>query len=304
VKRCFYFLIFGTGVLLGGTEGLQEQRFGKRDFIEYQPGCLPIVIAVPHGGRERPEDIPDRTFGVTAMDANTQELGRKMAEEMNKRTGATPALVICHLHRSKLDANRDLAEAAQGSAEAETAWHEHHQFIEQACQSAVARHGFAFFIDLHGHSHPEARVELGYLHSPEDLASCPDRIASGPFADAGSLAWMAGRVRGGYADLLHGSQSLGALLEERGFLATPSPRMPVPSVPFFRGGYTVSRHCKAAFKVAGVQIEANRPKLRDSEENRQRFAAALCSALDAFLITHLQVGLRGQRSDESTLKKR
>jgi N-formylglutamate amidohydrolase len=297
VKRCFYFLIFGTGVLLGGTEGLQEQRFGKRDFIEYQPGCLPIVIAVPHGGRERPEDIPDRTFGVTAMDANTQELGRKMAEEMNKRTGASPALVICHLHRSKLDANRDLAEAAQGCAEAETAWHEHHQFIEQACQSAVARHGFAFLIDLHGHSHAEARVELGYLHSPAELADCPDRIASGLFADAGSLAWMAERVSGEYADLLYGRHSLGALLEERGFLATPSPRMPVPSMPFFRGGYTVARHCKPELKVVGVQIEANRPKLRDTEENRQRFAAALCSALDAFLITHLQVGLLGQPSE-------
>lgn len=297
MKPYFYLVLLTAGILWGGPEESLETQFGTREFIEYYPGRLPIVIAVPHGGRERPDDMPDRTSGVTAMDANTQELGREIAEEMKRRTGELPHLVVCHLHRSKLDANRDVSEAAQGSEAAEIAWREHHAFIEKACQTAVAEHGFAFLIDLHGHSHPEARVELGYLHSPEDLADCPDRIAGGWFAEAGSLAWMAERVSGEYADLLHGRHSLGALLEERGFLATPSPRMPVPSMPFFRGGYTVARHCKAEMKVVGVQIEANRPRLRDTAENRLRFAEALCSALDAFLTTHLQVALLGQRSE-------
>jgi N-formylglutamate amidohydrolase len=269
--------------------------FGERNFIEYQVGSLPLVIAVPHGGRERPEDLPDRTTGVTTMDANTQELGRVIAEVIEQRKGGAPHLVVCHLHRSKLDANRDLPEAAQGNAIAAKAWEEHHGFIEKACQTAVAQHGFAFLIDLHGHGHPEARVELGYLHAPEDLADCPDKISSEVFVQAGSLAWLAERVPGGYADLLHGESSLGALLEARGFLATPSPRMPVPTKPFFSGGYTVSRHCQPAAAVMGVQIEANRPKLRDTEVNRRRFAEALCSALDQFLITHLQVGLAGQK---------
>lgn len=269
--------------------------FGERNFIEYQVGSLPLVIAVPHGGFERPADIPDRSFGVLSMDANTQELGRVIAEVIEQRAGEAPHLVVCHLHRSKLDANRDLPEAAQGNAVAAKAWQEHHGCIEKACQTAVAQHGFAFLIDLHGHGHPEARVELGYLHAPEDLANCPDQISSEDFVRKGSLAWLAERVPSGYADLLYGPYSLGALLEARGFLATPSPRMPVPSTPFFRGGYTVARHCQPSAAVMGVQIEANRPKLRDTEANRLRFAEALCSALEQFLITHLQVGLAGQK---------
>lgn len=295
MNRFLCLLILCGQPLHAGGEAQVSVEFGERNYVEYQVGCLPLVIAVPHGGRERPADISDRTFGVSDMDANTQELGRAIAEVIKKRTGGAPHLVVCHLHRSKLDANRALPEAAQGNAIAEKAWREHHGFIEKACQTAVAQHGFAFLIDLHGHGHPEARVELGYLHSPEDLADCPDKISSEVFVRAGTLAWLAERVPGGYADLLHGEHSLGALLEARGFLATPSPRMPVPTTPFFRGGYTVARHCKPAASVAGLQIEANRPKLRDTEANRLRFAEALCSALDQFLITHLQVGLAGQQ---------
>jgi N-formylglutamate amidohydrolase len=293
---------FAIGVLLIGAVAAAQADggapvslvFGERNFIECQLGTLPLVIAVPHGGYERPVDLPDRSTGVMTMDANTQELGRVIADVIQQRAGGTPHLVLCHLHRSKLDANRDLAEAAQGSALAERAWREHHGFIEKACQTAVAQHGFAFLIDLHGHGHPEARVELGYLHGPEDLADCPDKISNEVFVQAGSLAWLAERVPGGYGELLHGERSLGALLEARGFLATPSPRMPVPSTPFFRGGYTVARHCKPAASVAGLQIEANRPKLRDTEANRLRFAEALAAALDQFLISHLQVGLAGR----------
>lgn len=295
MNRILCLLILCGQPLHAGGDTRVSVEFGARKFVEYQVGRLPLVIAVPHGGRERPADIPDRTFGVSDMDANTQELGRVIAEVIKVRTGGAPHLVVCRLHRSKLDANRALPEAAQGSAIAEKAWQEHHGFIEKACQTAVAQHGFAFLIDLHGHGHPEARVELGYLHAPEDLADCPDKISSEVFVRAGTLAWLAERVPGGYADLLHGENSLGALLEARGFLATPSPRMPVPTTPFFRGGYTVARHCKPAASVAGLQIEANRPKLRDTASNRLRFAEALCAALDQFLITHLQVGLAGQK---------
>jgi N-formylglutamate amidohydrolase len=268
--------------------------YGERRFIEYQKGSLPLVIAVPHGGRERPADIPDRSFGVLSMDANTLELGQAIAAVIKRRTGEVPHLVVCHLHRSKLDANRELEEAAQGNAAAEKAWLEHHEFIEKACQLAVAKHGFAFLIDLHGHGHPEARVELGYLHTPDDLAAGYDQTSSEDLVQKGSLAWLAERVPSGYADLLYGPHSLGALLEARGFLATPSPRMPVPTKPFFSGGYTVSRHCRPAAAVMGVQIEANRPRLRDTAANRQRFAEALAAALDQFLSTHLKVGLAGR----------
>jgi N-formylglutamate amidohydrolase len=269
--------------------------FGQGQFIEYVPGDLPLILAAPHGGRLTPGEIPDRTSGVRDIDANTQELARTIAAAVQERTGKHIHLVICRLHRSKLDANRDLPEAAQGSTLAEQAWREHHDFIEQACTAAVKQFGVAFLIDLHGHGHADSRVELGYLHTAADLAESDEALNGPAYVKASSLRWMVEHGELRHTELLRGRQSLGALLEARGYPATPSPRMPVPTEPFFRGGYTVARHCDAANHVSGMQIEANRSRLRDTAENRLRFAQALAAALDDFFTMHLGFGLDGQK---------
>jgi hypothetical protein len=153
----------------------------------------------------------------------------------------------------------------------------------------VKQFGVAFLIDLHGHGHADSRVELGYLHNALDLADCDEALNESTYVNVGSLRWMADRSHLSYTELLRGPQSLGALLEREGFPATPSPRMPVPTEPFFRGGYTILRHCNAARNVTGLQIEANRPLLRDTAENRLRFSHALVSALSTYLPWHLGI---------------
>ena len=270
--------------------------FGRDNYIEYIPGDLPLVIAAPHGGRLKPESIPDRTQGVTGIDANTEELARAIASVIHAETGHHAHLVICHLHRSKLDANRDLPEAAQGNDVAAHAWGEHHRFIEQACETAVEQFGVAFLIDLHGHGHPDPRVELGYLHSALDLADCEELLNSTGSIASSSLRWIAERSELSHVDLLRGPQSLGALLEKEGFPAAPSPRMPIPTEPFFRGGYTIQRHCRSEKNVMGVQIEANRPRLRDTSQNRARFARSLLNSLNHYFRMHLQSVTSGQSS--------
>lgn len=269
--------------------------FGQHQFIEYIPGDLPLVIAAPHGGRNKPAEIPTRTDGVVDIDANTQELARTIASVIHAQTGRHIHLVICHLHRSKLDANRELLEATQGSQLAENAWQEHHAYIDQACAAAVKQFGVAFLIDLHGHGHSDSRVELGYLHNALDLADCDEALNESTYVNSGSLRWIADRSQYSYTELLRGPQSLGALLERAGFPATPSPRMPVPTEPFFRGGYTIQRHCNAARNVTGLQIEANRPRLRDTAENRLLFSQALVKVLSTYFPRHL-----GIRLDEPT----
>jgi len=275
--------------------------FGQRNFIEYVPGELPLVIAVPHGGRLRPEEIPDRTNGVMDIDANTQELARTIAAVIHAETGRHVHLVVCRLHRSKLDANRDLAEAAQGNALAEQAWNEHHAFIETACAAAVRQFGVAFLIDLHGHGHADPRVELGYLHNALDLADCDEALNESSYVNASSLQWIVERSDLSHVDLLRGPLSLGAMLEREGFPATPSPRMPVPTEPFFRGGYTIQRHCKSDKNVTGLQIEANRPRVRDTAENRLRFARALVGSLHEYFSVHLGITLSGLRPGVGSL---
>jgi hypothetical protein len=272
--------------------------FGERNFIEYTPGDLPLVIAAPHGGRLTPEEIPDRTNGVVGADVNTQELARTIADVIHEATGRHIHLIICRLHRSKLDANRDLAEAAQGNALAAQAWQEHHKFIETACDAAVRQFGVAFLIDLHGHGHADPRVELGYLQNALDLADCDEALNESTYVNASSLRWIVERSDLSHVDLLRGPLSLGAMLEARGFPATPSPRMPVPTEPFFRGGYTIARHCKSDKNVTGLQIEANRPRLRDTAENRLSFARILLSTLQTYFAVHLGFGIDGRKPME------
>ncbi|SVC36320.1 uncharacterized protein METZ01_LOCUS289174, partial [marine metagenome] len=42
-----------------------ETYYGRNSYTEYRPGNLPIIIGTPHGGSEKPEEIPDRTWGTT-----------------------------------------------------------------------------------------------------------------------------------------------------------------------------------------------------------------------------------------------
>jgi N-formylglutamate amidohydrolase len=268
--------------------------FGEHRYIEYIPGDLPLVVCSPHGGRETPAEIPDRTSGVVEMDSNTQELARAVADVVHARTGHYMHLIMSNLHRRKLDPNREIEEAAQGSPIAQKAWNEYHAFVAEACAATVKQYGVAFFIDLHGQSHPDVRVELGYQHSAKDLAQSDEELNKPAFLAKSSIALIAARSHEPYAQLLRGPASFGALLEKKGFLAAPSPRMPSPQEPFFTGGYTVRRYCVAKDHVTGFQIETYKPNLRNTKENRQRFAEALVDVIEEYLPARLGVRLDGK----------
>jgi hypothetical protein len=265
-------------------------RVGTKKHVEHLPGDLPLILCSPHGGALRPEEMPDRAFGVRGADVCTQELTRLVAAEIEKLGGHRPHLVLCHLHRSKLDPNREVKEAAQGNPDAIQAWEEYHGFIEQAREAVVRQHGLAFLIDLHGQNHPGERVELGCLHAPSELAQPPELLNSAAFIEKGSLALLVKKSGLSYNEVLHGPRSMGALLAVKGYRSTPSPQMPVPDEPFFSGGYTVARHCKGT--TTGLQVEVNRIRLRDTPANRAKFAEAFASVLQDYLAAHLKISLR------------
>src|SRR5438876_8110342 len=146
-----------------------QTYFGREKHIEYLAGDLPVIISAPHGGRERPEELPDREQGTFAFDTNTQELARSVADEMHTRTGHWPHMIICRVHRHKLDCNREIGEGAAGNPFAEEAWREFQGFIDAAHAGVVRQQGRGLYIDLHGHGHAEQRLELGYLHSADQL---------------------------------------------------------------------------------------------------------------------------------------
>jgi hypothetical protein len=260
--------------------------FGTDRHIEYVAGELPLVFTAPHGGSLKPAALPDRKEGTKTADAFTLDLARAVHTALHARTGAHPHLIVSHLHRAKLDPNRDLPEAAQGHPGAELAWREFHAAISGALAAAVARHGFAFLVDLHGHAHPIARLELGYALAPPQLNVSDAAFDRSGVIAVSTLRHLHDRTGGSAAALLRGPRSLGALYAARGFPAVPSPAHPQPgNDPYFNGGYIVRRHT-AVPHVAGLQIECHRPGLRDTAENRTRFAQATAVVLLDFLHSH------------------
>src|SRR5262245_20607445 len=82
-------------------------------------GALPIILTAPHGGREAPPGIAQRSpsnskspayarwggFAVDA-DARTDLLAERITEEIRRQTGQAPYLVVARFARRYVDVNR------------------------------------------------------------------------------------------------------------------------------------------------------------------------------------------------------
>ena len=249
-------------------------------FIEYLPGTLPLVISAPHGGYLKPAGMPDRQEGKVEQDGFTQEMARALREEFLARTGGTPYLIICRLHRVKVDCNREIKEAAQGNALAEKAWHEYHDAIEQAKAAVQTAFGAGLYIDLHGQRHAEGRVEIGYLLTPKELALDDEAIAK--LAVKTGIRELGQRSPAGFVGLLRGGSSLGALLDAKGYVCVPAPALHAPHdrEPYFNGGYDTQIHAsRDGGTLSGFQIECPYAGVRDTRPDRERFVKALCEVL-------------------------
>lgn len=267
-------------------------RKSETGYIEYFPGQLPIVLAAPHGGKLIPKELPDRTSGRLQRDAQTAELAMEMRAEMQRRFGQAPHLVICHLARIKLDANRDLKEAAQGHATAEKAWHEYHAFLEEAEKSILLSHPRGLYLDIHGHSHPKQRLELGYLLDKGEIQWPDERLNAPEVAARTSVRLLAGSSPDDFSRLLRGPHCLGALLEKQGVPCVPSPsaELAVEDL-YFSGGYNTSRHGSLDGRgLDAVQIEAP-VDYRREKGGRETLARALTAALEPYFARHFQMTL-------------
>lgn len=258
-----------------------------RQWIEYTPGDAPLVIVAPHGGLLLPSELLDRGCAecVTVNDANTQALARAIVDSFTVRTGRRPHLVANLLHRRKFDGNRALGEATSGNtAILAPSWEWMHAAIDSARADVVRRAGRGLLIDLHGHAHDIARLELGYLLSASQLRLSDADLDAGRLLGVSSIARLATDARGAppVGELLRGPSSLGGLLAARGVPAVPAPSAPAPLVgeDYFSGGYNTDRHgSRLGGFVDAIQIECHFPGVRDTPDNRARFAGILTDAL-------------------------
>ena len=300
MKFLRFHLLLLTAFFFAKTTLAQPVIYGTNRYIAYQKGTLPIVLSVPHGGAVAPTGIPDRTCNspTTVTDANTIDLANNISTALFNRTGCYPHIIYCNLKRTKLDCNRNLADAACGNAAAETAWHEFHNFIDTAQQIASdAFEDNIFYVDLHGHGHPIQRIELGYLLRDYELELPDSVLNTAQYLGYSSIKNIAANNQNNYqhAELLRGSAALGTLLGNKNYPAVPSQQIPAPGTMsnYFSGGYNTANHTcyTAGNTVNGVQMECNYTGIRDNAANRQAFGNSLAVVLLNYLYIHRNVSV-------------
>jgi hypothetical protein len=174
------------------------------------------------------------------------------------------------------------------------AWEEFHRFLDHAKAAVRERYTGGLYLDLHGHGHVIQRLELGYLLERDQLRLPDDSLDQhATHEDASSIRTLSVRSPLSFSELLRGPASLGALFEREGFPAVPSDATPHPGDDeYFTGGFNMGTHgCRAGGVICAVQIESNRIGVRDTDENRARFAAALARVVERYLEMHLGIDI-------------
>ncbi len=279
--------------------------------IEYIAGdkSSQLIISAPHGGGTSPSFMRSRTSSYSygylspdpynndtgfssTQDSKTKEMAVAIADSIKKITGIRPHLVINHLHRLKLDANRKVEVAAQGDKEAEKAWNAYMAYLEEAKNTVISNNGSGLLIDVHGNGHDPQRTELGYLLSKSDFTNYVNNLDA--LADQSSIRALA-KNGNTFASLIKGDFALGTLLNTAlNVKVTPSKAYPEPGNTsvftdgqYFNGGYITARFgSKKAGQLSSIQLEFN-SSVRTNDSTRPKYAGQVARSLKTFMEKYL-----------------
>ena len=271
---------------------------GRNGYTTYYPGNIPLILSIPHGGDITPSEISNRTYGVTVTDSNTVELGIAIRNYFYANYNIRPYVIINNLKRTKLDANRDRVEAAQGNIYAERAFDEFHFYIENAREDIISKFGTGVLFDIHGHGiNPDGfndlRTWIGYLLTSDELDNSNDYIDQNISINDVSIYSLLNSSGQSLSDLLSGPSSLGALFEENNYSALPSPESRSPEgMRYFSGGYNTFRYgTNRNFNFSSIQLEFPFQGLRDTQQSRNLFAATFVELVQEYYLIHLNIDL-------------
>lgn len=253
----------------------------------FYPGTMPLVISVPHGGTWNLTEIKDRDCegAVTVTDRETKELAFEISDALAKYHGMRPYLIVCNITRKDVDQNREINEGTCGNPEMAKPWETFHAYIDSALAEAVQKFGNCLYIDLHGHGHPEQRLEIGYLIADKKLAPFYEQseLISERSTSLGNL--LVQKEVSPLREWLFGEKSFGTQMSAKGFPSVPSQQDPFPKEgeKYFNGGYNTKRYTGVGYpNVFGWQIESNYRGVRDPK-GRPAFAMAFSDVITGFL---------------------
>ena len=271
---------------------------GRNGYVTYYPGNIPIILSIPHGGDITPEEIPNRTYGTTVTDSNTIELGISISNSFFSQYNIRPYVVINNLKRTKLDANRDRVEAAQGNIYAERAFDEFHYYIGVARDEIIQNFNTGLLFDIHGHgANPDGYVDprtwLGYLLSADELDNSDEYLDQNLSINETSLYSLLYNSNESLSSVIRGQNSLGSIFERYGYEALPSDMSPSPEgMRYFSGGFNTYLYgADNNYSFNAIQLEFPYPGLRDTSSSRNAFSLAFVDIVQEYFLNYFNIDL-------------
>jgi hypothetical protein len=215
-------------------------------------------------------------------------------DTLTARFGGKPHVILCLLERLKLDANREIEEAAGGNLYAERAWAEYHHYLDIAKELVTMNHGSGIVFDIHGHGeNPDGfydlRTWLGYLIKGDELDLPDEELNTNAFKNKSSIRVLADSSAYTFINIVRGETSFGTIMDSLGYACVPSVNDLGPAGSrYFSGGYITARHgSRDGGIISAVQVELPQPGIRDTEENWSSYASAFATAVGAYYFHHL-----------------
>jgi len=283
----------------------------ENQYVEYIQGDINIIISAPHGGQVRPEKPgPFRKPGCKEdeagkcqfieknktkkckkgivcpnfsrdADVNSELIARSVFDKFENITGMKPSFIKSELHRSRLDPNREIEEAAQGNDTAIEAYNAFHDSIKHAIKNFDGKPGF--LLDFHGYGdkvRQQNSTMLGYLINSTDLD------AGNYSKEMVSVKALIERTNLSIDEILFGDDtSFGSLFEDSDYKALPSPRQHSPDGDkYFNGGFITETYgSRDEGNVDAIQLEfPSWVRTQASNETRDKFCEELAKNIYKF----------------------
>lgn len=261
-----------------------------KNHIQFYKGNIPLILTAPHGGDIKPNNIDDRKSGVFDMDDYTLELTQAIIKEFQNQIGKTPYTAIAEISRYKVDLNRYEDEAYE-DINAKIVYDEFHNHIITSRKEIEQKFGKGLYIDIHGQSHPKAYLEFGYLLDNDILRLHESSLRD--YKDDSSIKTLSNFSSECFLEQLKGPHSMGSLMCNEGYDSIPSVKLPYASDGnYFEGAYDTVRYGSLkGGNISAIQIEFPYTNIRDTQEHREKSAAAFVRSIIRFFDIHLDIKL-------------
>jgi len=258
------------------------------ELVYVRAGDLPIILSAPHGGTGEIPGVTERT-GVgmatgpsgffTGRDAGTEELAMEVAEEIKKRFGKSPYVVVSKVHRKFMDPNRP-ADISFEDPNVKPFYDHYHDNLSKYCREVTDRFKAGVLIDLHGQGTSRETVYRGTKNG-----------------------LTVSHLRETFGEQAHlGSKSLFGLLSTRGWKVHPSP-LDEKEQSGFTGGFIVQSYGNHKSQpIDAIQLEFG-AEYRAAGK-RAKTAEVLTDALVEYAGLYLQVQVPAEPKTSESSKQR